>query len=121
MGLANAERLRIACAGNCDLVPVAGSHRVESDGTLVRGSTGATATQLFKPTVDGSYEVVFMSDVTGCALTATIGRTDSANLDPLSGEIGTAYRNGVPNAVYVKTRDSAGSKADRPFHVTVLC
>jgi hypothetical protein len=94
---------------------------VGADGTLVRGSPGAVATKLFAGVTDGSYQVALGRNLSGCALLANIGRTDSADMDPDPGEIGTAYRNGVPNAVYVKTRDSAGASADRSFHVAVFC
>jgi hypothetical protein len=94
---------------------------VGADGSLVRGSPGATATQLFKPGVDGSYEVDFGTNLSNCLLLATMGRTDDANLDPGAGEIGTAYRNGKPTAVYVKTRNSDGAFADRSFHLAVIC
>lgn len=94
---------------------------VGTDGTLVRGSPGATATQLFKPSVDGAYQVDFGTDVTGCALTASLGRTDSLDLNPAPGEIGTAYRSGNADAVFVKTYNSAGTAADRSFHLMVLC
>jgi hypothetical protein len=94
---------------------------VNADGTLVRGSEVVSAEHLFSPAVSGSYQVVFNRDVTNCALIAGIGRTDSANLDPEAGQIGTAYRNGVPNGVYIKTRDASGAGADRPFHLAVLC
>ncbi len=69
----------------------------------------------------GSYQVTFDRDVTSCALLATLGRTDVQNLDPDPGEIGTAYRNGNPDAVYVKTRDSTGTSADASFHLAVFC
>ena len=94
---------------------------VASDGSLVRGSAGATAGQLFKPGTDGSYEVDFGSDASQCSLLAGLGRTDAADKDPDSGEIGTAYRNGNPGAVYVKTRDSSGTSADRSFHLAAIC
>jgi hypothetical protein len=35
--------------------------------------------------------------------------------------VGTSQRAGNNNAVHVVTRDSAGAKADRPFHLTVNC
>ena len=94
---------------------------VNSDGSLVRGSADTTAGQLFKPGIDGSYEVDFGIDVSQCSLLAGLGRTDAANLDPLSGEIGTAYRSGNAEAVYVKTRDSSGAAADRSFHLAAIC
>ena len=93
---------------------------VGSDGSLVRGTPGATAAQLFKP-INGAYEVAFGTDVTECVLIATLGRTDAQDANPDPGEIGTAYRNGDPDAVFVKTYDSTGAAADRSFHLSVLC
>ena len=54
------------------------------------------AKQLFTPNVRGSYQVKFNRRVTDCALEATIGRTNSAAFDPAAGEIGVAYRTGIP-------------------------
>ena len=94
---------------------------VDTDGSLVRGSGGATSAQLFKPTVDGSYEVDFGQDLTDCALIAALGRVDAADLDPAPGDIGVAYRNGNAQATYVKTFDSDGLEADQSFHLGAFC
>jgi hypothetical protein len=94
---------------------------VDTDGSLVRGSGGATSAQLFKPTVDGAYEVDFGQDVTDCALIAALGRVDAADSNPAPGEIGVAYRNGNAQATFVKTLDSGGSEADQSFHLAVFC
>jgi hypothetical protein len=88
---------------------------VDGGGGLTRKS-GATSSTHLAP---GEYEVVFGRDVSGCAYTATIGSGDTS--EPLSGEVGVAQRAGNASAVSVVTRDSAGNKADRPFHLTVTC
>ncbi len=94
---------------------------VSANGNLVRRSRAVSAKHLFTPDVQGSYQVVFNRKVTNCALIATLGRTNSAPLNPEAGEIGVAYRNKTPKGVYVKTRDSGGSDADRSFHLAVIC
>ncbi len=94
---------------------------LDSHGHLIRGSGAVSAKQLFTPSVPGSYQVIFNRRVTGCVLDATIGRTNSANLDPRAGKIGEAYRHGDSHGVYVKTRDSAGVEKDQSFHLAVLC
>ena len=94
---------------------------VAASGAEVRGSHVTAVTKLFSGVTAGSYQVTFDRDVASCALLATLGRTDAQNLDPDPGEIGTAYRNGNPDAVYVKTRDSTGTSADASFHLAVFC
>ena len=88
---------------------------VSSDGALVRKNGASLASKL----AVGEYQVVFGRDVSGCAYNGTIGSVDTA--EPPAGEIGTAQRAGSANAVTVVTRDSAGTKADRPFHLGVDC
>ena len=94
---------------------------VSSNGTFVRGTSGATSEQLFKPGTDGAYEVDFGRNLTDCALIAVLANIDSADANPPAGEIGTAYRNGNPDAVFVKTLNSSGVAADRSFHLAVFC
>ena len=67
----------------------------------------------------GNYEVVFDRDIRGCAYLATAGNPGGGN--PTSGQIAVAQRNGNPNAVYVDTRDSAGTSGDQFFHLAVVC
>ena len=88
---------------------------VGSDGTLVRKNGAASVTKLG----GGDYEVVFGASVASCAYNATLGTIDTA--DPPAGEVGVSSRAGNANAVRVITRDSAGTAADRPFHLTVNC
>jgi hypothetical protein len=88
---------------------------VNAGGGLTRNS-GATASG---HVAAGEYEVAFGRDVSGCAYAATIGSGDATEAP--SGEISASQRAGNANAVSVVTRDSAGTKADRPFHLTVNC
>ncbi|MDH6463222.1 hypothetical protein M2302_003407 [Micromonospora sp. A200] len=49
---------------------------------------------------------------------ATIGTNDPGDVPP-GGEVAVAPRYLTPNAVFVQTRTSGGSAADRPFHLVV--
>ena len=88
---------------------------VGSDGALTRKNGAASVTKLGA----GDYEVVFGASVASCAYNATLGTADTA--DPPAGEVGVSQRAGNANAVRVVTRESAGTAADRPFHLTVVC
>lgn len=88
---------------------------VNADGGLVRGLGATTANRLST----GMYQVVFDQDVTGASCVGTVGLPGSTGLAP-AGQIAVAGRTGIPNAVFVTTFDSAGSSADRPFHLAVL-
>jgi hypothetical protein len=88
---------------------------VGSDGTLTRRNGASSSSRLST----GEYQVVFSRNVSGCAFDATIGSTDTA--EPPAGEIGVAQRVANANGISVVTRNSAGTKADRPFHVSVDC
>jgi hypothetical protein len=82
---------------------------------LTRKNGAASVTKLGA----GDYEVVFGASVASCAYNATLGTADTA--DPPAGEVGVSQRAGNANAVRVVTRESAGTAADRPFHLTVVC
>lgn len=88
---------------------------VGSDGTLTRKNGAASSTRLSA----GEFEVVFGGDVRNCAYNATLATGDTTEAP--AGEVGASQRAGNNNAVHVVTRDSAGVKADRPFHLTVNC
>jgi hypothetical protein len=88
---------------------------VGSDGTLTRKNGAASSSRL----AAGEFEVVFGADVRNCAYNATIATGDATEAP--AGEVGASQRAGNNNAVHVVTRDSAGAKADRPFHLTVNC
>jgi hypothetical protein len=88
---------------------------VGSDGALTRKNGATTVTKLGA----GDYEVVFGANVSACVYNATLGSVDTT--DPPAGEVGVSSRAGNANAVRVITRESAGTAADRPFHLTVNC
>lgn len=87
---------------------------VNADGTLARDFQAVSAQKL----ATGQYEVVFAHDLTGSAYIATIGNSGSVGIEP-TGEITVVGRNGVPNGVFITTTDSAGTFADRGFHIAV--
>jgi hypothetical protein len=88
---------------------------VSSDGSLGRKNGASSSSRL----ATGEYQVVFGRNVSGCAYNATIGSGDAT--EPPAGEVGVAQRAGNASAVSVVTRDSTGTKADRPFHLGVDC
>ena len=89
---------------------------VAADGGLARKNAAvASAAKLGT----GEYEVVFDRDVTACAYNVTLGTADTTEAP--AGEAGASQRAGNAKAVAVVTRDSGGTKADRPFHLTVNC
>jgi hypothetical protein len=90
---------------------------VNSDGSLARGQ-GATGSLSLSPG-SGDYEVDFNRDVTGCAYVATLGNA-TAGTAP-NGFITDAARSGNPDAVFVKTSNTAGSPADIQFHLMIGC
>jgi hypothetical protein len=83
---------------------------INVSGTTARGS-GVTGSA--KLPITGQYEVVFNRDVTACSFQATLS-TDH-------GEVYAQPRSNVPNGVFVATFTSAGSPADRAFHLAVFC
>jgi hypothetical protein len=85
---------------------------VSSAGTLgnQRGATSASRTAA------GTYRVVFGSDVSKCALQATVNTTAAGQ----GATIGAALASG--NTVEVVTRDpTTGTAADRPVQLSVTC
>jgi hypothetical protein len=66
----------------------------------------------------GLYDVKFNRDMTACFAVATISRFSGTTAQPDNGEIVTAV---TTSGVTVRTRDSNGQPADRPFHLMVSC
>ncbi|MGC5306872.1 hypothetical protein [Micromonospora zamorensis] len=81
---------------------------VNANGTKARG-TGT----VLKYGV-GQYEVQFGYTVSAGAFLATISRSDACCIPP-GGEVSVAPRLSTPNAVFVQTRNSAGTPADLGF------
>jgi hypothetical protein len=93
---------------------------VNADGSTVRSDGGNVTATRKLPGFNGSYEVIFRRNVTGCIYVATIGNAGAGN--PLHGSIVVAARAGNVNGVFVETRDSpTGALSDRPFHLFVNC
>jgi hypothetical protein len=70
-------------------------------------------------TAEGRYQVILDRDVRNCAYFATIGDIGAAA--PPQGEISTSALSTNVNAVAVRTENSNGNAADRPFHLIVPC
>ena len=88
---------------------------VSGAGGLTRGRNATSAAR----TSEGRYQAVFDRDVRGCAYVATIGDTSAAA--PPQGEISTSGLASNVNGVSVRTENSSGAAADRPFHLIVPC
>ena len=87
---------------------------INADGTKSRGSR-VTASSVTFP---GGYSVQFDTNVAGCAYVASVGSpTTGADV----GEATVAQRLGDANAVFVRTGDSAGAAAAKPFYLAVFC
>jgi hypothetical protein len=91
-------------------------HAVISDvGAAVRGRGVASSAQ----TGTGQYQVIFDRDVRQCTYFATLG--DESASGPGTGQIAVTSAASNVNGVRVVTRDSAGTEANRSFHLLVSC
>lgn len=66
----------------------------------------------------GAYEVEFDRDVSECTYTATIDNYDGS---PGGGMIAVDPRSGNAKAVYVQTKNTAGTNTNEPFFLEVTC
>lgn len=89
---------------------------LNADGSLVRGKGVASQARLGT----GAYEVIFDREVRSCVYVATIGIAVTGIIPP-PGEISVASRGNNRSGVYIRTWDTAGASADRPFHLFVGC
>ncbi|MGA4726492.1 hypothetical protein ACWEOS_17800 [Micromonospora taraxaci] len=108
----SARTAKAALKANSTLVASTTIVVVNANGTKARG----TGTVIKYGT--GQYEVVFGFTVTTGVYVATVGRADACCIPP-AGEISVAPRLSTPNAVFVQTRNSAGTPADLGFHLVV--
>ena len=88
---------------------------VTSAGVLARGRNVSSVAR----TSEGRYQVIFNRDVRNCGFLATIA--DAGAAAPPQGEIGASALSSNVNGVAVRTENSGGSPADRPFHLIVPC
>ncbi|MEV7328760.1 hypothetical protein [Micromonospora sp. NPDC093244] len=108
----SARMAKAALKANTTLVATTTTIVVNSNGTRARG-TGT----VIKYGV-GQYEVQFGFTVSNSVYVATVGRADACCIPP-AGEISVAPRLSTPNAVFVQTRNSAGTPTDLGFHLVV--
>lgn len=90
---------------------------VGADATLVRKLNAKSASSL----ATGEYEVGFNSKITKCAYIAMIAAVDSVGNFGQPSTVLITGRGGNPRALFVETFDSSGARANRPFHVQVIC
>jgi hypothetical protein len=88
---------------------------VNADGTLNRGSAGATAAKQST----GTYRVNFNRNISGCAFSG--GLHDASQGFGTQGYLAMAANGDNINGVFVETFGTNSVKADRTFHVTVTC
>jgi hypothetical protein len=68
----------------------------------------------------GFYEVIFNRNVTRCSYVATVGSSATSGTSP-TGEMTVVGRAANPNGVFLTATDSAGTAANRGFHLQILC
>jgi hypothetical protein len=88
---------------------------VTTAGLLARGRGVSSASR----TGEGRYQVIFDRDVRACAYDASIG--DAGGAAPAAGLVETAQLASNVNGVSLRTQNSDGAPADRPFHLIVSC
>lgn len=86
---------------------------VNTDGTLVRGSSGVTSLRINA----GNYRVDFGTNVSQCSWTAMQVEFTAANIGFVGAELDVTDN----ERVAVRTTDQAGATADRIFSIQVNC
>lgn len=88
---------------------------VEANGTLARGTTGTSSSQVGT----GLYQVNFPEDISQCAWVTSIGGSAGVPVPP--GETHSSLAPGSTTSLLQQISSSAGVLANRPFHVIVTC
>lgn len=90
--------------------------------TATLASTGSTTRQQNVTSSaklgTGAYEVIFNQNVSQCTYLATPG---SAGGGTPHGHVSVEPRSTNANGVFVATANPAGTEADLPFHIAVIC
>lgn len=86
---------------------------VNSDGNLIRGSSGVTSTRINA----GNYRVDFGTNISQCSWTAMQVEFTAANIGFVGAELDVTDN----ERVAVRTTDQAGATADRIFSIQVNC
>jgi hypothetical protein len=90
---------------------------VTASGQLARGRDVSSVAQ----SAVGRYQVIFNSDVRGCAYFATVG-SETVSGPPQNSQISVGSLGPNANGVAVLTENgNNGTQANRPFHVIVMC
>ncbi len=87
---------------------------VNFNGTLARGRGVVSAARL----TTGFYEVIFDTNITGCAYIGTVVVPGLVNV---GGFLTTTLLAGTTNAVLVNTFSEVGAVDDRSFQVEIVC
>ena len=85
-------------------------------GQFVRGRGVTSVARVANP---GLYQVLFNRDVRGCVYNATIGDVGAGG--PPGGQVTVGALASNANGVTVRTTNSNGDTANRPFHLLVSC
>lgn len=89
---------------------------VNSDATLARG----TAVSSGVGGGTGTYEVLFPKKIRKCTYVATLGLSGHSGTES-PGSIEVVGRVSSAKGVFVSTEDPSGTRADRGFHLAVIC
>ena len=88
---------------------------VDATGTKINSfPKTTTATRL----TTGQYEVIVYEAVSTCSYQATVGVTTSGSA---AGYATVAPLSGDTKGVFVATFNTAGTMADEPFHLAIIC
>jgi hypothetical protein len=87
---------------------------INGGGQLVRGRNAQAAR-----TGAGRYQVIFETNIRGCAYFATVGGPSASA--PPNGNVSVSSLGSNVNGVAVRTENGNGAAADRPFHLIVFC
>jgi hypothetical protein len=79
-----------------------------------RGMTSAART------AEGRYQVIFDTDIRGCAYFATVGGPTAA-APPTDGQISVSSLAANVAGVDIRTNGGVGNPNNRPFHLIVFC
>ena len=85
-------------------------------GQFVRGRGVTSVARVANP---GLYQVLFNRDVRGCFYNATVGDVGAGG--PPGGQVTVGALASNANGVTVRTTNSNGDTANRPFHLLVSC
>jgi hypothetical protein len=87
---------------------------IATNGTTSRNSHVTSS----EKAATGQYVVIFDRDVKACAFVGSLGGVAA---ESVVGQISVTRRSINANGVFVRTYDSAGSAADKSFHLAVFC